>query len=263
MRKLTSPLFAARSSWCSLLILLIAGCTDTPSDDDTSSTPGASPTPTTASAPRLELTPTSLVYEDIELGTTDDQDLELRNTGSADLIVTAELYDSADDRFSLVSSTGSTTVAPAGTATITVRYAPLEPLESSGLLRLSTNDESHVVVDVPLTGNGISPVVDADEDGYSDGEDCDDQDPAVNSGATETCNGLDDNCDRQVDEGLETPTWYADADQDSFGDDGDTLERCAAPEGYIAVGGTATTRTTRSTPARRRSATRWTTTATT
>ncbi|MFC1889379.1 putative metal-binding motif-containing protein [Thermodesulfobacteriota bacterium] len=47
---------------------------------------------------------------------------------------------------------------------------------------------------------------DNDGDGYDDeacgGEDCDDTDPEVHPGNLETCNGVDDDCDGQVDEGV-------------------------------------------------------------
>ena len=40
------------------------------------------------------------------------------------------------------------------------------------------------------------------------------------------------NCDGMIDEGV-TTTYYLDADGDGFGDDLNTLEACATPEGYV------------------------------
>ena len=71
-------------------------------------------------------------------------------------------------------------------------------------------------------------------EGYvADNTDCNDGDAAVNPGATEVCNGIDDNCDGNTDEGVET-TFYADADGDGYGDAGSTTSACSAPEGYVA-----------------------------
>jgi hypothetical protein len=44
-------------------------------------------------------------------------------------------------------------------------------------------------------------VKDKDNDGYDSLQDCDDTDPAVNPGAEEMCDGIDNNCDGQIDEG--------------------------------------------------------------
>ncbi len=41
---------------------------------------------------------------------------------------------------------------------------------------------------------------DADADGYPSTVDCDDKDPSVSPGATEECNGEDDDCDGEIDE---------------------------------------------------------------
>ena len=45
-----------------------------------------------------------------------------------------------------------------------------------------------------------STFIDQDGDGYSSDEDCDDQSAAVNPDAFELCDGLDNNCDSQIDE---------------------------------------------------------------
>ena len=47
--------------------------------------------------------------------------------------------------------------------------------------------------------------------------DCDDANPLVKPGATELCNGIDDNCNAQTDEGLTFQNYYPDSDGDGFG----------------------------------------------
>jgi hypothetical protein len=66
--------------------------------------------------------------------------------------------------------------------------------------------------------------------------DCNDGSSAVNPLGTESCNGADDDCDGQTDEGeaVGSSTWYADNDGDSFGNASSTLLRCGRPGGYVA-----------------------------
>jgi hypothetical protein len=63
---------------------------------------------------------------------------------------------------------------------------------------------------------------DDDGDGYFDsrcvgGDDCDDRDPNIHPGATEICNGRDDNCDGAIDESGGTWSYYTDSDGDGYG----------------------------------------------
>ncbi len=66
---------------------------------------------------------------------------------------------------------------------------------------------------------------DADGDGYTTEEgDCDDGDEAVHPGATEACNGIDDDCNGEVDEGFDGYAgWPPNGTSDCIDDDGDGL----------------------------------------
>ncbi|MFM7204371.1 MAG: MopE-related protein [Myxococcota bacterium] len=64
--------------------------------------------------------------------------------------------------------------------------------------------------------------------------DCDDSAATTYPGALEQCNSKDDDCDAQIDEGLSTSTYYADADGDGYGNPGRPLAACKLPAGYVA-----------------------------
>jgi hypothetical protein len=78
---------------------------------------------------------------------------------------------------------------------------------------------------------------DQDVDGFdataAAGDDCDDLDGSVNPSAAEECDGVDQNCDGAVDEGV-LNVYYADADGDLYGDAASSVEACDAPLGYSA-----------------------------
>ncbi len=100
---------------------------------------------------------------------------------------------------------------------------------------------------------GFLLYADLDGDGYGDptaevyacyptdgivenSDDCDDTNETVYTGAPEVCDTLDNDCDAEVDEGVQN-TYYRDADGDLFGTDDDTVDACEPVEGYVDVGG--------------------------
>lgn len=89
------------------------------------------------------------------------------------------------------------------------------------------------------TGAIDTGFLDSDMDGFSENEDCDDQNPDIYPGAEEICNALDDNCDGAIDEedpllDLSTLTvWYRDADNDGYGNETDSLTACVAPAWHV------------------------------
>jgi hypothetical protein len=68
--------------------------------------------------------------------------------------------------------------------------------------------------------------VDNDGDGYASNQDCDDSDPLINPGATEICDGVDNDCDGVIDEGCSSTC--TDNDGDGYGSPADPS--CTYPE---------------------------------
>ncbi len=104
------------------------------------------------------------------------------------------------------------------------------------------------------TGQMMYP--DLDHDGYGDpagalpadiapadyiaqAGDCNDADANIHPGATEVCDGVDNNCDGKIDDAdpavdLSTGTlFHADADGDGYGDPNAPHLSCTAPVGYV------------------------------
>ncbi|MFM7203266.1 MAG: MopE-related protein [Myxococcota bacterium] len=66
--------------------------------------------------------------------------------------------------------------------------------------------------------------------------DCDDANASRNPGAAEPCDGVDNNCNGQVDE-EGSGRYYADKDGDGYGIAEDSLVTCTPPAGYVARSG--------------------------
>ncbi|MBK7426240.1 MAG: T9SS type A sorting domain-containing protein [Saprospiraceae bacterium] len=87
------------------------------------------------------------------------------------------------------------------------------------------------------TGAGQSLCEDPGTGYASLGGDCNDGNAAINPGATEVCDGIDNDCDSQIDEGLTFLTYYPDLDGDGYGT-GAGQSLCEDPgTGYATLGG--------------------------
>jgi arylsulfatase A-like enzyme len=112
------------------------------------------------------------------------------------------------------------------------------------------DDNCNVIVDEGLVFTIY--YADADNDGFGDlsdigsllctnpgpgfttnNTDCNDQISTINPVATESCNGIDDNCNFSIDDAVGLITYYADTDGDGFGNAANHIDSCAQPDGYI------------------------------
>ena len=78
--------------------------------------------------------------------------------------------------------------------------------------------------------------LDKDGDGVARGNDCNDHDATAAPHKEEICDGIDNDCDGEIDEGLRTLV-FADEDGDSWGDDDNITEVCRMVVGWLENGG--------------------------
>ncbi|GDX78217.1 hypothetical protein LBMAG42_00280 [Deltaproteobacteria bacterium] len=115
------------------------------------------------------------------------------------------------------------------------------------------DDDCDGTIDPDSSTDALTWYADADADGFGDASattlscaepvgfladntDCDDTSATVYPGAYEYCNGIDDDCDGVVDpdSSLDSLTWYADSDGDTYGDAATTTLACDVPAGFVA-----------------------------
>ena len=97
----------------------------------------------------------------------------------------------------------------------------------------------HVDADGDTYGSDLVTVVSCARPGsawVARGGDCADGDPQRNPGATEVCDGVDDNCNGTPDDGV-TTDWHYDGDGDGFGLDDVITAACTRPPLHVASGG--------------------------
>lgn len=64
-------------------------------------------------------------------------------------------------------------------------------------------------------------------------DDCNDKNATVHPGAKEICNGIDDDCNWQIDDGLTMSNYYPDSDGDGYGNAAISIIACKAPAEYV------------------------------
>jgi hypothetical protein len=72
------------------------------------------------------------------------------------------------------------------------------------------------------------------------GGDCDNSDDTIYPGAIEVCDDEDNNCDSYIDgddPAVVYDTWYADGDDDGYGDDSTATDTCDPRAGWVMTGG--------------------------
>jgi hypothetical protein len=136
--------------------------------------------------------------------------------GQAYTLETMNLVGDPNTVLSLYAADGTTLVASnddraLGDKSSLIAYTP--PADARLILKSQHGSGLGIYGSYDLRILGEAQGVDADHDGYTTANDCDDNNPSVHPGAQEICNLIDDNCDGTIDEG--------------FDQDGDGVTVCA------------------------------------
>jgi hypothetical protein len=171
-------------------------------------------------------------------------------TFNAGNVFTAQLSD-ANGSFANPVTIGSTASTVSGT--IQCDFASNQPAGTQYRIRVISSDPAVTSpdngTDIEIRENTVY-YRDNDGDGYGNlddaiaicvavpgyvliGGDCNDNNSAVHPGVLEICDGIDNDCNGQIDEGVKN-TYYLDADGDGFGNVGITIQSCLQPNGYVA-----------------------------
>ena len=168
-------------------------------------------------------------------------------------VKTTFYLDGDSDGFGLANAPTDACSLPAGYATVALDCndgnAKVHPGAAEACNGI--DDDCNGVMDGPDSAGCIAYFGDGDGDGYGPlggvtvclctgtaqtpvkvGGDCDDGNATVHPGAAEICNGIDDNCDTVIDEGVKT-TFYRDADGDTYGNSAITKLACSVPAGFV------------------------------
>jgi len=101
--------------------------------------------------PTIGVEPAELAFGSVLIGQSADQSLTVRNTGSAELVVSD--VQSSDPAFAAVGETAFQ-LAPGVSQVLTVRFSPAGSAEHQGILTIASNDSEQPALTVALSGTG-------------------------------------------------------------------------------------------------------------
>lgn len=161
--------------------------------------------------PSLTLSADALDFGEVAVGLEATDTFTLTNDGGGSVeLLSIQLTDGEPSAWTVVRDDVGA-LGAGESLTVTVTFHPGEEGTARGRIQVRSDDPTQSTHLVDLEGAGGASVIDADQDGYTTADgDCDDGDASSYPGASEICDGRDNDCDG------DTPVDEADADGDGF-----------------------------------------------
>jgi hypothetical protein len=110
------------------------------------------------SKPEMAVSPASLDFGQVKVGTTAQQTVTISNLGTANLsLQTVSFVQDSNPDFSYTPFQLPLTIEPTGSVDVTVIFAPTVEGEALGVLKITGDDEENPFADIVMTGAGIVP----------------------------------------------------------------------------------------------------------
>jgi len=108
-----------------------------------------------AAGPRIALGATVLDFGNVAVLQSKEMDLEVRNIGSSDLVISAQLIAGADALHFSITQAAASPVAAGGNTTVRIRHLPTSGGAKVAILRMITNDPGMPTAEIALISTAV------------------------------------------------------------------------------------------------------------
>ena len=109
-------------------------------------------------APDIAVSPGTLDFGEVDLGSSSEQNATIYNLGTLDLYVSSLI--TTNPAYSLISPATPFTVTAGSNVPVTVRFTPVAAGIENGSLEISSDDPDEPQLSLSLAGNGVEPPTD-------------------------------------------------------------------------------------------------------
>ncbi len=155
--------------------------------------------PKEVAPPSIEVSTETLDFGEVPINAPATQEFTVQNTGGGEIELLSISVIEGSAAVWAVSRDSVSVLAEGESTTVSVTFTPSALLPYEGRIQVRSDDETNPNLYVALAGTGAESTADNDGDGYSVAAgDCNDNDAGAYPGATEICNGRDDDCNGAV-----------------------------------------------------------------